>query len=74
MASHKEDNIPLVAVKPHKSNYFRATSCFEEPEVSCHFTHFLVTTDASPLALNHMFLIQLYLLTEIHIMNFETKD
>ena len=33
MASTKEDNIPLVAVKPHKSNYFRATSCFEEPEV-----------------------------------------
>ena len=34
MASNKEDNIPLVAVKPHKSSYFRATSCFEEPEVS----------------------------------------
>ena len=29
-----EDNIPLVAVKPHKSSYFRTTSCFEEPEVS----------------------------------------
>ena len=34
MRSTKEDNIPLVAVKPNKSNYLRTTSCFEEPEVS----------------------------------------
>ena len=34
MSSKKEDNIPLVAVKPHKSSYFRTKSCFEEPEVS----------------------------------------
>ena len=34
MRSNKEDNIPLVAVKPNKSNYLRTTSCFDEPEVS----------------------------------------
>merc|ERR1711963_515746 len=48
MASNKEDNIPLVAVKPHKSNYFRATSCFDEPETSA--LNFVLTNDETGLS------------------------
>jgi hypothetical protein len=34
MSSKRDDNIPLVAVKPIQGSYHRATSCFEQPQVS----------------------------------------